>query len=65
MRVPLSDGRWKTLTKLALRDGTWPTQRSQQQSPRDAWTLLHSFGIHSHVAIYTTAAASGWSGRCG
>lgn len=54
MRVTLGDGGRKTTTELALREDTWPTQRSQQQSPRRAWYLLHSFGIHSHAPIYTT-----------
>jgi hypothetical protein len=54
MRVTPGDGRRKTTTKLALREETRPTQRSQQQSPGDALYLLLSFGVHSHVPIYTT-----------
>ena len=53
------------MTKLPLRERTWPTQRSQQQSSRHAWNLLHSFGVHSHELIYTTTPRRAWSRRCG
>ncbi len=65
MRIALGDGGRKTRTKLALREDTRPTQRSQQQSPGHAWNLLHSFGVHSHLLIYITLAPRVQEQRCG